>query len=241
MLLTYRREMDDASRIERTTLAEVGSVLGHKVRAGIMMELHAGTPLSAGTLAVRLGVSPSGISNHVARLSDVGLVAMERSGRTRLYSLSSSAVAEALEVISNLSPPQSVLPSSLRFARSCYDHLAGQLGVALCKHFVDRGWLDATDDEPHTLTDAGRRTFTAAGLNFSKPSPRRLVRSCTDWSEARPHVAGGLGASLLTASLVNGWLRRDERNRTLTLTELGQRSFDNHFGFRAPSAGSENR
>ncbi len=212
-----------------SALADVAAAIADRTRARMLEELLAGPPLPAGALAVRVGVAPSTVSGHLARLEAAGLVKVTAAGRRREAQLAGPHVAEALEALRRLAgdDPRPIGlrevngRAALREARSCYDHLAGRAGVALAADLVSRGAL--TDD---FTVPAGAESYyrDAFGVDIAALTGRRpLVRACTDWTERRPHVAGALGAALLTSMLSRGWLSRRPDGRALNVTALGAR------------------
>lgn len=215
---------------QRLRLEELGKVVGEPARIRILQELLGGLPLPAGAVAARVGLAPSTTSAHLARLHESGLIDVEHRGRTRLARISRPEVAEAVEALLTLaaeSPVTSLSASNrrtaLREARTCYDHLAGWLGVALADHALDRGWVIERhgvwllpDDNPSLMADA-------IGLPLQWPlTTRPAVRACPDWTERRPHLAGHLGAMVLGALLDAGWVRRRRHDRAVHLTDDGR-------------------
>lgn len=213
----------------RPDLEALGSALAEPARLRILQELLAGPPLPAGALAARVGLAPSTVSSHLARLADAGLIHVDRVGRTRLARLADDAVADAVETLLRLSGEATVTSLSadrrrtaLRHARSCYDHLAGRVGVCLADAGIRDGWM-TTSGGAWTLGDpAGARASRALGLPLRlAQTSRPLVRACTDWTERRPHIAGRLGRAVLEAMLAEDWLRRRRHDRALTITARG--------------------
>ena len=189
---------------------------------------------------------------HLALLVDGGLVAVEPSGRHRHYRLASPAVAEALEALARLAPAapvrslrQATHAQAIRSARTCYDHLAGRLGVALCDALVEEGIVLAEPDgeiggDPvlgagrvlrFELTATSRHTLAELGIVVDPPRRRPLVRYCVDWSERRPHLCGWLGAALCSRLDQLGWVVRAER-RAVRVTETGRRALAEQLGIR---------
>ena len=210
-------------------LAPVASLLADRTRSRILEELLGGVPLPVGALAARAGIAPSTASEHVAKLERAGLVVVVSNGRRREVTLAGAHVAEALEALSRLADPQPAVglrqvnrQQALRHARSCYDHLAGQLGIGLADTLVERGTLDATDGA-FAVTTTADPLFTTLDVDVDalRQGRRTLVRACTDWTERRPHVAGALGAALLHGMLDHGWLRRRPDGRALDVTTRG--------------------
>ena len=218
-------------------IAEVASLIGDPARAGMLLALKNDGVISATELAHVAGVAPNTASDHLAKLTRARLIAVERQGRHRYYRLASAQVAEALEALETLAvkaaprtPAPHVRDGAVRFARSCYDHLAGHLGVKLTWTLVNQGAL-ATSEDGFALTKSGEALFTDLGIDFAALRARRrpLLRSCLDWSERRPHLGGALGASLLTRLSALGWLQRESGTRALAVTSLGRRGFQDRF------------
>ncbi len=212
-------------------LAAVGRVLGDTHRAAFVMALLGGQELPAGELASRARVSSSLASAHLTKLLKAGLVSVRREGRQRCYRIASPQVAEAIEGLMAIAPAQAVnslrearQAEAIRQARTCYDHLAGRLGVAVTESLERLGALAPTDSG-WELTPAGEERFAALGIDVAdlRRERRPLVRSCLDWTERRPHLAGGLGAALADRLLARGWVRRLPDSRALTLTPAGRR------------------
>jgi DNA-binding transcriptional ArsR family regulator len=204
-------------------LADVAALLADRTRARILEELLGGPALPAGALAARVGVAPSTVSGHLRKLESAGLIVVRAVGRRREASLARPDVAEALEALGRLAGESRPIglravngKAALREARSCYDHLAGRAGVALADSLVSRGALSFTDDT-FTVTDPTVFT-TDFGIDLETlPRRRPLVRTCLDWTERRPHLAGALGAALLDVFLTRGWVTRRPDGRALNL------------------------
>lgn len=221
-------------------IASVAALIGEPARAQVLLALTDGRPLAASTLAAEAGVAPSTISAHLSRLLDGGLLTVEAAGRHRYYRLASPQVADAVEALARLAPFQPVRSlrqashsAAIRQARTCYDHLAGRLGVALTDALVAEGVVDAGIDLDGShwfeLTAAGERRLRTLGLQLDAAGRRPLVRSCLDWTERQPHVAGLVGARLLERFFALAWLVRGER-RAVRLTAEGRQGFAEQLG-----------
>ena len=208
-------------------IASIASVIGHPARGRMLTALFRGPGMSASELAAEAGVSASTASAHLARLTESGLVVAERSGRRRLHRLADERVAEVIEGLALIAPPHPVRSlrdgnraAAERAARSCYDHLAGAAGVALTARLCELGALDGDG-----LTVADPAPFAALGVEVEAVDERRgrrpLTRSCLDWSERRPHLAGALGAAVLDTLLDDGRLVRRRRGRAVAVTPRG--------------------
>ncbi|MEH6419013.1 ArsR/SmtB family transcription factor [Pseudomonas sp. CGJS7] len=214
-------------------LAEIAAAIGDPARASMLLTLLDGRSRSAGELAAAAGVAPQTASTHLARLSAAALIDTEKQGRHRYHRLASSEVADAVEallglsggLISRHSHAVALGPkdAALRHARSCYDHLAGELAVAVADAWQHNGWI-AAQAHGWTLTAAGGERIARLGIALPDPGQRRPgVRACLDWSERRPHIGGQLGANLLDACLAQGLLRRRRNSRSLDVTDAGAR------------------
>jgi DNA-binding transcriptional ArsR family regulator len=216
----------------RPSLDELGRAFAEPTRLRVLRELLGGTPLPAGALAARIGVAPSTVSAHLARLEEAGLIEIENVGRAREARLADQTVADAVESLLRLSgeDPVSSLSAhdrrtALRRARRCYDHLAGDLGIAISDRAIADGWI--TDHDGSWLFAADVGTVGAAlGIPVTLTSSSRpIVRPCLDWTERRPHIAGRLGAAILAGMLQAGWLGRRRDDRALTITPRGREHF----------------
>ncbi|HET8529185.1 MAG TPA: helix-turn-helix transcriptional regulator [Gaiellaceae bacterium] len=212
-------------------IASVGSLLGDGARAQMLLALLGGDALSAGRLAEIGGVSPSGATAHIRRLRDGGLVTCERSGRRLLVRLANDETAAALEALARIAPRppvrtlrQSAADDALRRARTCYDHLAGELGVAVTDALVERKLLRAGDGA-FDVPAAGVSWFGQLGVDVEQVRERRraFARECVDWTERRPHLAGALGAGLADAFVARRFVERLPGGRALAVTSAGRR------------------
>lgn len=219
-------------------IAAAAALIADPTRAAFLDELLDGRALPAGELARRAGVTASTASTHLARLVEGGLVAMERSGRHRYFRLADPTVARALEALAAVAPPkpvrslrQSNVAASLRSGRTCYDHLAGVLGVRLTQALVESGSLSVREGA-FALTEAGAERLTAFGIDLTaaERSRRAFAPCCLDWSERRHHLAGALGAALLQRLLDLRWIQRAEGSRAVKLTPEGQIGLERQFG-----------
>ena len=211
-------------------LAAIGSLLSDPTRATFLLTLVGGGLTSASALAARAGVSASLASNHLRKLTEGGLIVAERHGRQRMYRLASSSIADALEGLMPLAPVRAESSlrgvrarDSLRRGRLCYDHLAGRAGVAIATAMVDRAWLSAAEGH-YAVTDAGTAGLAQIGIDVHvlAARSRTLTRSCLDWSEREPHLAGSVGAALTAEMLRRGWLEAREASRVVAVTPEGR-------------------
>lgn len=209
-------------------LASVAAMIGQPSRAAMLTALLSGRWLTARELADEAGVAASTATEHLARLVEAGLVRRRASGRWRYHALAGPGVASALEALTRLHPPPPTAPDTLspaeralRFARTCYDHLAGTLGVRVTDALVDRGLVAPTGAE---VTAAGDAWLEGLGVDPAalRSARRTHVRFCLDWSERRDHLAGAVGAALTETMLARGWLARMTGTRAVRLTVRGR-------------------
>lgn len=229
-----------------SAFAEVAMLVGDPARAAILTALGDGRALTASELASVAGITPQTASGHLARLTQAGLLAMERQGRHRYHRLASPAVAQMLEgimiVAAGMTPdggprrtPPRVGPrdAAMREARTCYDHLAGRIAVAIADRLVAKGHIQLGADGG-LLTPQGHGFLAGLGIDTddgakSGAKGRVFCRPCLDWSERRPHLAGRLGKALCDACLDRNWMRRMEGSRALTVTPAGRLALRQHF------------
>jgi DNA-binding transcriptional ArsR family regulator len=234
-------------------IAAVGALVADPARCRILLALDDGRALPASRLASEAGVSAATASSHLRKLTDGGLLAVETHGRNRYYRLAGPAVGRLIEAMQQLAPPapvrslrQATRASTLRAARTCYDHLAGRLGVALMTSMIDAGYLDGGDgtfdpatasldqrtgyghDVDYVLTDPGWRFVADFGVDL--PARRPVIRYCVDWSEQRHHLAGGLGRGLLGRLIDRDWIRRAPQSRAVQVTPAGHAGLADTFG-----------
>lgn len=219
-------------------IATIAALIGDPARANILSALMGGQALTAGELSWHAGVGAPTTSGHLAKLTEAGLLAVERQGRHRYYRLASPDIAQAMEslmAVATAGPrrhrPSGPKDEALRTARTCYDHLAGRLGTALADRLNDLGFV-ILGEGGALVTEEGRGFLGGLGLTFpdSGGGRRPLCRACLDWSERRPHLAGRLGAALLSCSLERGWIIRIPDSRAVTITDAGSKEFATMFG-----------
>jgi DNA-binding transcriptional ArsR family regulator len=241
-------------------IASVAAVLADPRRCRVLAALGDGRALPASMLASEAGVAASTASEHLARLVDAGLLTVERHGRHRYFRIAGPHVADLLEALSRVAPAAPVRSlregtraQALRFARTCYDHLAGQVGVALMDALMEREYLEP--DRPggapapgdrlsspgraivYGLTEKGAAFLEDFGVDLGKLPPRRpAIRYCVDWSEQRPHLAGVVGAALTGRLFDLGWIRRSEHSRAVHVTGDGRAGFAEVFEVSAVPA-----
>lgn len=221
--------------------AAVARLIGDRTRSTFLDALMDAPPRSLSELARLADVRPSTASVHLSKLVEARLITATKCGRRRYFALAGPNVADALEALSLIAPlraARSLREASVRealaAARTCYDHLAGRLGVRLTDALVAEGLL-GRNGEAFNLTGKGRSRFAAFGIDIATldRSPRPLTRACLHWTERRHHLAGALGAALTAELFERGWLVRSGRRRTVALTPAGQVGLIDEFGFDA--------
>jgi len=215
-------------------IALVAALIGDPARANILTALMAGKALTATELAAEAGVTPQTTSGHLSKLEQSGLVLMRKQGRHRYFALTGDDVAQVLEGLMGLAARSGHLRArpglknaSLRKARVCYNHLAGEAGTTLYETLVAAGHIDTTDAGPD-LTDSGTAVMSGLGIDVTRLRAARapLCKECLDWSERRSHLAGSLGRAFLSRIEELGWATRDRRTRIVAFSPGGMRSFD---------------
>lgn len=247
-------------------IAKVGALFADPARSRILLALGDGRALPASVLSDEAGVAPSTASAHLSKLLDGGLLKVEPHGRHRYFRLAGPEIGELMEALARVSPAapvrslrQGTKANAVRYARTCYDHLAGVLGTGLMQAMLDRGLLAGGDgtfdperahqdrlsapgfDLDYRLTERGVSELDAFGIDLEALRARRrpLIRYCVDWSEQRHHLAGALGAAIAARMLELGWIVRAHRGRAVHVTATGAHGLTQTFGVRlaAPPAG----
>jgi DNA-binding transcriptional ArsR family regulator len=218
-------------------VAAAAALLAEPARAALVLAVMDDGPLSASELAARAGIAISTASEHLARLVAGGFLAATKSGRHRYYELADADVAAAVEALALVAPQprvrslrEATRAELLRYARTCYDHLAGQLGVALTRALEHDKALTRHDDT-YVLGRRAETRFRALGIDLAELNRLRrpLVRGCLDWSERELHLAGALGAALTQRLHELGWLVRRAGNRSIAVTPAGRAGFASEF------------
>src|SRR5215468_3019572 len=218
-------------------LVEVAALVGDTARATILAALMSGQALTASELAYIARVSRPTASEHLTKLAEARLIVVTKQGRYRYYRIASPLVARMLESIIAVAAidvppryqPRSIRDDALRFARTCYDHLGGQVGVAIADALVANGHVILTEDGGE-LTAAGARFLTEFGADLNARGKRVFCRHCLDWSERRYHLAGLVGAEIWRRCLELGWFKRERDSRALLLTTAGRAGLLDTFG-----------
>lgn len=218
-------------------MAEIASLLGETSRATMLASMMDGRFHTASELAYMAAIKPQTASFHLAKLVEGKLVKVEKQGRHRYFQLADEEIAHLLESFLAISPPpevrslkQSSQMKLLQGARTCYDHLAGKLGVQLTESLVNAGYLQLGEKE-FLITSKGAHFFTDFGLDLDdlKRKRRSFSHACLDWSERRYHLAGSLGQGILTHLLSLGWVTRVPSIRAIKVTEKGRAGFKEVF------------
>jgi DNA-binding transcriptional ArsR family regulator len=233
----YDQSMDAENRAD-VAASRIAAAIGEPARARILYCLMDGHARTSTELAIVADVTPSTASVHLNRLKAARLVEVLFQGKHRYYSLAGPDVASVLEGLSVLAGghrgkfiPNT--PNRLRAARTCYDHMAGTIGVSLHDRFQSLGWLSPdAKKSTYSLNPDGAKAFEALGIDLEaiRALRRRFASACLDWSERRPHLGGALGAAILQVALKRKWVVQDLNSRALDVTTLGQREMRTRFG-----------
>ncbi|QQM44395.1 ArsR/SmtB family transcription factor [Streptomyces liliifuscus] len=239
-MTSSRTGRTSSARAGAAGLAALASLVADETRAGFLLALLDGRAWTAGELARHAGVAASTASEHLGKLVAGGLLAEERQGRHRYVRLADARVAQLVEdLAAQVSPTAAVRPRTLREAgagsamargRTCYDHLAGRLGIAVTDGLTRLGLL--RQDTGFALTDEGVRWFDGLGVPLVHTGRRPLARACLDWTERRPHLAGVAGAALCRHALDTGWCVRIGSERAVKVTTEGERALAELLGIQ---------
>ena len=217
-------------------ITRIAALLGEPARAHILSALMGGQALTAGELAREAGVTPQTASSHLARLEAGGLIVRRVQGRHNYFALAGPDVAQVMEQLALLAGRAGHMRTrpgpkdpALRRARVCYDHLAGDAGVAMLDALITQGRI-ADQDGSLVLTAAGHAFARDFGVGLDAPGRRPLCKACLDWSVRRSHLAGVMGAGLLQRLYALGWARRQDGARIVTFTAPGLHAFEQTFG-----------
>jgi DNA-binding transcriptional ArsR family regulator len=237
----------DVERHSETAVSKIAAAIGEPARARMLFCLMDGYARTSTELAVVADVSPSTASVHLGRLKAERLVRLLVQGKHRFYSLEGPHVASVLEGLTVLAGGAQTkfvpsTPTRLRAARTCYDHLAGTLGVSLHDRFTKLRWLSAVSSgngNTYELTRDGRKAFESLGIDVEATQAlrRQFACGCLDWSERRFHLSGALGAAILKIALKRKWVVQDLDSRALGVTSLGRRELFTRFGLQVRPEG----
>lgn len=222
-------------------LATITALIADPSRAAMLSALLSGISLPAGELAQCAKISPQTASTHLAKLVAGGLLSVTTAGRHRYFCLSNKQVAQALESLALIAPAQQARSlnegldmQAVHRARTCYDHLAGALGVALTQALIDKGLIQQ-HDEAYEVTEPGECWLDAFGIDrLQLQNQRRIFAAiCLDWSERRPHLAGALGAAIAQRLFELKWIRRVDRSRAVKVTDFGRSGLKRELGLES--------
>jgi DNA-binding transcriptional ArsR family regulator len=221
-------------------VSRIAAAVGAPARVKMLYSLADGRARTCTELAMIADLTPSTASVHLQRLRTQRLVTMTAEGKHHYYRLAGATVAGVLEALSVLAEGLGATPVSgpttrLRAVRTCYDHIAGVLGVALCNRFRALGWLSvstAGSNTDYDVSAGGARAFGALGIDIeaTRSRRRRFAYACADWTERKPHLGGALAAAFLEVALRRKWVRREPEGRALVVTGIGHREFTARFG-----------
>ena len=223
--------------VAAANLVEIAALVGDTARATVLAALMGGEALTTSELAGIAGVAKSTMSEHLARLERAGLVSSTVHRQFKYYRIASPRVAQMMESIKVVAAidcpprhqPKSAKDDALRSARTCYDHFAGRLGVALANALVARGLVELTDCGGE-VTPAGMAFFRDQKIDLDVGNSKRVFcRPCLDWSERRYHIAGIVGASMCRTAFERGWVARIPSTRAISITTAGRRAFHDAF------------
>ena len=229
-----------ATMTEGPYIAEAASLIGDPARANMLAALLSGRAMTATELGIEANVAPSTASGHLAKLVEGKLVLVTSSGRHRYFRLASTAVAQLLEALMALAGegpsrhrPRTNCSDAMAQARTCYDHLAGRLGVALADSLAAQQYVILGNDGGF-VTDSGRKFLHGLGIMFEPRarSRRSPCRTCLDWSERRWHIGGLVGAAIADHCFALNYLERQPTSRAVRITAVGERAFEEQFGVR---------
>lgn len=223
---------------EGPDIARIAALIGDPARANMLSALMGGKALTAAELAAEANVTPQTASAHLGKMTDALILRQRKQGRHRYYAISDENVADVIAGLMGLAEKAGMSRTrtgpkdgALRMARSCYDHLAGDMGVRLFDALEQRGYLMRSEVGVN-LTDAGRNYFANFGINLAaldrKTSP--MCRECLDWSARRSHLSGNLGRAILHRIIELEWASRDTKSRAIIFSEKGKAAFSAAFG-----------
>lgn len=221
----------------KSNIAMIASLVSEPSRAAILTALLDGRFHTASELAHMAGIKPQTASFHLAKMTEAQVVTVEKQGRHRYYGIQDPEVARVMESLLSIAPPVPIKSfthasenEALRLARTCYDHVAGQLGVQLMSFFIQKGILSEDQDGLH-ITEQGEIFFTDFQIDLTKTRQKRrsFSHKCLDWSERRHHLAGALGSVLLDRLFELHWIERLPTTRAIRITADGKRGFKEIF------------
>lgn len=216
---------------------KTATLIGDATRASILWNLLDGRAFTATELAIAVETSAQNISMHLGKLLDASLISVEKQGRHKYYKFSNKEVAYAVEAMANLVPKpeaptkkKSEEYSPVKYCRTCYDHLAGKIGVALADSLLEQK-IVIENDGVFKISSKGEKWFSDFGINIKEAQKQKRIflKPCLDWSERRHHIAGSMGALLLNKMITEDWLRRNKNSRAVTITGKGKKELLKYF------------
>lgn len=222
-----------------TQLQSIVRLIGDPVRVNILWTLLDGKAYTASELAMSTDTSLQNISMHLSKLTQADLLTVEKQGRHRYFRFSRDEVAYAIEGLVNLVPEgkrknigdENEIPD-IQYCRTCYDHLAGKIGVMITAQLIKQKLLRLSEEKSFVLTTKGKGLFESLEIDTGnlKSQRRTFARPCLDWSERKYHLAGSLGAALLEKILQEDWIRRTKNSRVIVITSKGRKELSSQFG-----------
>jgi len=210
---------------------KTATLIGDATRASILWNLLDGRVFTATELAIAVETSAQNISMHLGKLLDADLISVEKQGRHKYYRFSNKEVAYAVEAMANLIPKPEISAKKktenyppIKYCRTCYDHLAGKIGVALADSLLEQKII-IEKNNTFEITSEGEKWFSDFGVNIgdAKKQKRIFLKPCLDWSERRYHIAGSVGTLLLNKMLEQDWIRRTKDSRVIIITAKGEK------------------
>ncbi|HEV7782245.1 MAG TPA: winged helix-turn-helix domain-containing protein [Chitinophagaceae bacterium] len=216
---------------------EITSLIGERSRSVMLWNLLDGRAYTATELAICAGISPQSASNHLSKLVKANVLATDNQGRHKYYRFRNDKVAQVMETIASLLPENSaaqkdpVPTSGVRYARTCYDHLAGRTGVLITRAMLQKKVFTDKKDR-YDVSPTGIKWFQEIGISVDevREMKRKFAYPCLDWSERKPHLGGALGAALLNAFLAKDWIRKVKQSREIIITGTGKKELGKLLG-----------
>ena len=227
--------------VAEPNIADIAALMGEPSRATMLVALLGKEALPASELAYKAHISPQTASSHLSKLVAGKLLAVERHGRHRYYRLASDEVGRFIETLASIAPPPRISPiagteegvKAIKYARTCYDHLAGKVAVEIARAMESSGWL-AREGRNFEVTAVGEGRLGDLGINVEelRRCRRAFSPQCLDWSERQHHIAGALGAALLDRMLTLKWVARTRGTRCVRVTLEGRKSLSRILNLR---------
>lgn len=216
---------------------KTAALIGDPTRAVIMWTLLDGRAFTATELAIVANTSPQNISMHLTKLLDGDLLSVEKQGRHKYYRFSNKEVAYAVEAMASLIPKPEIRSKKetenyhpIKYCRTCYDHLAGKIGVALTDSLLEQKII-LNKNDTFQISAEGKKWFSDFGINIEEAQKQKRIflKPCLDWSERRNHLSGSIGALLLNKMITEDWLRKTKNSRAVIITGKGEKELLKHF------------